>query len=99
MLVLWNLLALQPQEVWTHATIFLPAWHRRNALRDCDNSPSENDDWRVLNVVKLEICIRLFEGASFSPERLHNRPEAARYLLNLVTACSDRDTHTLSKFS
>jgi hypothetical protein len=43
--------------------------------------------------------IRLYEGASFSPDRLHNRPEAARYLLTLVTACSDRDTHTLSKFS
>jgi hypothetical protein len=43
--------------------------------------------------------IRLYEGASFSPERLHNRPEAARYLLTLVTTCSDRDTHTLSKFS
>jgi hypothetical protein len=41
----------------------------------------------------------LFEGASFSPDRLHNRPEAARYLLTLVTACSDQDTHTLSKFS
>jgi hypothetical protein len=35
----------------------------------------------------------------FSPDRLHNRPEAARYLLNLVTASSDRDKHTLSKFS
>jgi hypothetical protein len=45
------------------------------------------------------VCIRLYEGASFSPDRLHNRPEAARYLLTLVTACSDRDTHTLSKFS
>jgi hypothetical protein len=43
--------------------------------------------------------IRLYEGASFSPDRLHNRPEAARYLLTLLTACSDRDTHTLSKFS
>jgi hypothetical protein len=42
---------------------------------------------------------RLLDGASFSPDRLHNRPEAARYLLTLVTACSDRDTHTLSKFS
>ena len=31
---------------------------------------------------------------AFSPDRLHNRPEAARYLLTLVTACSDRDTHT-----
>jgi hypothetical protein len=39
--------------------------------------------------------IILFEGASFSPDRLHNRPEAARYLLTLVTACSDRDTHTI----
>jgi hypothetical protein len=45
------------------------------------------------------ITIRLFEGASFSPYRLHNRPEAARYVLTFVTACSDRDTHTLSKFS
>jgi hypothetical protein len=43
--------------------------------------------------------IRLYERASFSPDRLHNRPESARYLLTLVTACSDRDTHTLSKFS
>jgi hypothetical protein len=43
--------------------------------------------------------IRLYEGASFSPDRLHNRPEAARYFLTLVTACSDRYTHTLSKFS
>jgi hypothetical protein len=48
--------------------------------------------------VKVE-GIRLYEGASFSPDRLHSRPEAARYLLTLVTACSDRDTHTLSKFS
>jgi hypothetical protein len=48
----------------------------------------------------LELAsIRLYEGASFSPDRLHNRPEAARYLLTLVTAYSDRDTHTLSKFS
>jgi hypothetical protein len=45
------------------------------------------------------VPIRLYEGASFSPDRLHNRPEAAQYLLTLVTACSDRDTHTLSKFS
>ena len=36
---------------------------------------------------------------AFSPDRLHNRPEAARYLLTLVTACSDRETHTLSNFS
>jgi hypothetical protein len=43
--------------------------------------------------------IRLYEGASFSPDRLHSRPEGARYLLTLVTACSDRDTHTLSNFS
>jgi hypothetical protein len=42
---------------------------------------------------------RLYEGASFSPDRLQNRPEAARYLFTLVTACTDRDTHTLSKFS
>jgi hypothetical protein len=41
----------------------------------------------------------LYEGDSFSPDRLHNRPEAARYLSTLVTACSDRDTHTLSKLS
>jgi hypothetical protein len=47
----------------------------------------------------MAIIIRLYEGASFSPDRLHNRPEVARYLLTLVTACSDRDTHTLSKFS
>jgi hypothetical protein len=42
---------------------------------------------------------RLFEGASFSPDRLHNRPYAARCLLTLVTACSDRDKYTLSKLS
>jgi hypothetical protein len=47
----------------------------------------------------IKKTIRLYEGASFSPDRLHDRPEAARYLLTLVTACSDRDTHTLSKFS
>jgi hypothetical protein len=46
-----------------------------------------------------DVAIRLYEGASFSPDRLHNRPEAARYLLTLVTACCDRDTRTLSKFS
>jgi hypothetical protein len=46
-----------------------------------------------------EMGIRLFELASFSPDRLHNRPEAARYLLTFVTACSYRDTHALSKFS
>jgi hypothetical protein len=45
------------------------------------------------------ILKRLFERASFSPDRLHNRPEAARYLLTFVTTCSDRDTHMLSKFS
>jgi hypothetical protein len=56
--------------------------------------PSES---RMAPVHALDI--RLYEGASFSPDRLHNRPEAARYLLTLVTACSDRDTHTLSKFS
>jgi hypothetical protein len=46
-----------------------------------------------------EVIKRLFDGPSFSPDRFHNRPEADRYLLTLVTACSDRDTHTLSKFS
>jgi hypothetical protein len=53
----------------------------------------------VVQVHEVELTIRLYEGASFSPDRLHNRPEAARYLLTLVTACSDRDAHTLSKFS
>jgi hypothetical protein len=54
----------------------------------------------IKRMLKAEVIdIRLLEGASFSPDRLHNRPEAARYLLTLVTACSDRDTHTLSKFS
>jgi gag-polypeptide of LTR copia-type len=49
--------------------------------------------------VIMFLSIRLYEGASFSPDRLHNRPEAARYILTLVTPCSDRNTHTLSKFS
>jgi hypothetical protein len=39
------------------------------------------------------VGIRLYEGASFSPDRLHNRPEAARYLLTLVTLAVT-ETHT-----
>jgi hypothetical protein len=58
----------------------------------------ESRVWQGLYRLDVEVvCKRLFEGASFSSDRLHNRPEAARYLLTLVTACSDRDT--LSKFS
>jgi hypothetical protein len=53
----------------------------------------------LVTTARQVLAIMLYEGASFSPDRLHNRPEAARYLLTLVTARSDRDTHTLSKFS
>jgi hypothetical protein len=53
-------------------------------------------DPEVPQLLYLKGCSR---ELAFSPDRLHNRPEAARYLLNLVTACSDRDTHKLSKFS
>ena len=51
---------------------------------------------RCLPVANKEVYSR---ELAFSPDRLHNRPEAARYLLTLATACSDRDTHTLSNFS
>jgi hypothetical protein len=42
---------------------------------------------------------KVVEGAIFSPDRLRNRPEAARYILTLVISCSDRGTHALYKFS
>jgi hypothetical protein len=49
----------------------------------------------LIYLFELPHSKRLFEGASFYPDRLHNRPEAARFLLTLVTACSDRDIHTI----
>ena len=58
------------------------------------NAPSTFQE--VMNDINKEVSSR---ELAFSPDRLHNRPEAARYLLTLVTACSDRDTHTLSNFS
>jgi Integrase zinc binding domain len=52
-------------------------------------------DLHLTSCGKSVVAIRLYEGASFSPDRLHNRPEATLYLLTLVTACSDRATHTI----
>jgi hypothetical protein len=43
--------------------------------------------------IQLPVGKMLFDRAGFSPDLLHNRPEAARYLLTLVTDCSDQ-SHT-----
>jgi hypothetical protein len=76
-------------------------WQPVTAIWQLDAAIYTDGAYSVSTAAELQpqLLIRLYEGASFSPDRLHNRPEAARYLLTLVTACSDRNTHTLSKFS
>jgi hypothetical protein len=94
-----QLLGLVRSEDWTgyEKVVALPMQlFRTNFTRMAMDIPSPV----LVQVAGGEVTvIRLYEGASFSPDRHHNRPEAARYLLIFVTACSDRDTHTLSKFS
>jgi hypothetical protein len=84
-----------------HWAIFRSDWTLLDLGRWCADVRFRGIMWYLRPKLQdwIRQIIRLYEGASFSPVRLHNRPEAARYLLTLVTARSDRDTHTLSKFS